>query len=62
MFADASKKKDDEDMAAEVCVLQPFSDDQKNTHAQGGTRGNDSDEEEEDPRMRGGQRVQCAQQ
>lgn len=42
---------------AETCILQPFSNDQKNTHAQGGTRGNDSDEEEDDPRMGGGQKV-----
>lgn len=32
-------------MDAETVVLQEFSEDQKNTHVQGGTRGNDSDEE-----------------
>jgi hypothetical protein len=53
------KKSGDEDMdEAETVKLIPFSDDQKNTHAQGGTRGRDSDEEEdEDPRLRGGQKV-----
>lgn len=39
--------------ASEVCKLQEFSEDQKNTHCQGGTRGNDSDNEEDDPRMGG---------
>ena len=31
----------------ECVMLKKFYDSQKNTHAQGGTRGNDSDEEEE---------------
>ena len=54
----------DESMdAAETIILKPFSQDQKNTHHQGGTKGNDSDQEEdEDPRMGGGQKVRCAQQ
>jgi len=45
---------------SETCTLKPYSEEQKNSHAQGGTRGIDSDEEEDgDPRMGGGQRVQC---
>ena len=57
-------KKTDANMdVAETVKLIPFSNDQKNPHAQGGTKGIDSDEEgDEDPRMGGGQRVQCAQQ
>lgn len=39
--------------ASEVCKLQTFSEDQRNTHCQGGTRGNDSDNEDDDPRMGG---------
>jgi len=47
---------------AEVVHLTPFREDQKNTHAQGGTKGRDSEgEEDDDPRAQGGQRVQCAQ-
>jgi len=46
----------DESMdVAETITLIPFSQDQKNTHHQGGTKGNDSDQEEDDdPRMGGG--------
>jgi len=48
---------------AETVHMVAFSEDQRNTHAQGGTKAYNSDgEEEEDPRMHGGQRVQCAQQ
>lgn len=58
------KKQEDENMdISETVNLISFSDDQRNTHAQGGTKAYGSDgEEEEDPRMGGGQRVQCAQQ
>ena len=35
-------------MPDEECLLVPFSEDQKNTHAQGGTRGNESDENEDE--------------
>lgn len=46
---------------AETVTLMEYSADQKNTKATGGTRGTDSEEEEDDPRARmGGQRVQCA--
>lgn len=54
-------KSTDIDMdASEEVVLTKFSESQRNTHAQGGTEGGSSDEEEGMPR--GGQRVQCAQQ
>jgi len=49
------KHRPDENMeVAETVTLEKFNEGQKNTHAQGGTRGNDSDEEEDDPRLRGG--------
>ena len=56
LLAGMGSRKPDADMrVAETVQMIPFSNDQKNTHAQGGTRGNDSDEEEEDdPRMGGG--------
>jgi DnaJ family protein A protein 2 len=48
--------------ASEVCKLIPYAAELKNTDARGGSKG-DHDEEEDDPRSRGGgQRVQCAQQ
>ena len=50
------KKNTDVDMdVAETVTLKKYSEDQKNPHAQGGSHGNDSDnEEDEDPRMGGG--------
>lgn len=49
------KEKADADMdVAETVTLQEFRDDQKNTHVQGGTKGNDSDEENDDARHHGG--------
>lgn len=45
----------------EQVFLQKFDESQKNTHAQGGTRGNDSDEEEDED-GHGGQRVGCQAQ
>lgn len=56
------KTKPDADMdTEETVILQDYRDDHKNSHVQGGTKGNDSEEEEDDPRHAGGQRVQCAQ-
>lgn len=57
------KGNDDDDMAAETVLLQPFDEAQRNTKAAGGTR-DESDEEEEEGggHPGGGQRVQCAQQ
>lgn len=49
----------DNDAAATVCMLEGFNEGQRNTHAQGGTTGDESDEDEEG---HGGQRVRCAQQ
>ena len=46
-------------MPDEECNLVAFTEDQKNTHAQGGTKGDESDENDDDPR--GGQRVACQQ-
>jgi hypothetical protein len=55
------KKKHDVDMdVAETCNLIEYKEFQRNTHHEGGTEGNASDEEEED--TRGGQRVRCNQQ
>lgn len=50
------RKNTNEDMeCAETVKLITYSEDQKNSHAQGGTRGIDSDEEnDDDPRLRGG--------
>jgi len=45
---------------AETVVLQDYREEHKNSHVQGGTKGNDSEEEEDDGHP-GGQRVQCAQ-
>lgn len=51
-----NKADDDEKMeATETCKLSKYDENQRNTHAQGGTEG-DSDEEDEDTRG-GGQRV-----
>ena len=52
-------KKDNNDMVDETVILKPFNEGQKNTHAQGGTQGDD-DEEEDDGHPHG-QRVQCQQ-
>ena len=52
------KAKPDADMdTEETVILQEFKDEHKNTHVQGGTKGNDSDEEEDEGRHAGGQRV-----
>lgn len=60
----AMKKKDaNMSSAEEVVRLVPFSADQKNTDARGGTTADHDDEEGDDPRRAaGGQRVQCQQQ
>lgn len=47
--------------AEETVMLEKFEESQRNTHAQGGTEGNDSDEEEGHGHGHG-QRVQCQQQ
>jgi DnaJ homolog subfamily A member 2 len=52
------KNKTDVDMdVAETVTLQPYKEEHKNSHVQGGTKGNDSDEEEGDGHPHGGQRV-----
>lgn len=43
-FGSSGKDRDSE-MAEETCILEKFNEGQKNTHVQGGTTG---DEEEED--------------
>jgi len=56
---------DDDDMAEEgqIVFLKKFDKTQENTHAQGGTRAQDSDgEQESDDENPNGQRVQCASQ
>ena len=56
------QKKADEDMdAAETVNLVKYEESQRNTHAQGGTQGDESDEDDEG-HHHGGQRMQCAQQ
>ena len=51
-------KASDESMDSENVTLIPYEDSQRNKHHQGGDKGVDSEEEEDDPRMRGaGQRV-----
>jgi DnaJ homolog subfamily A member 2 len=61
-FANMKKQKPDADMdVEETVVMVEYSDEHKNSHAQGGTKGNDSDEEEEEGGRGQGQRVQCAQ-
>ena len=58
-------KKKNEKMAdsEEIVKVIPYSADQKNTDARGGSKGDHDEEEEDDPRRAGGgQRVQCAQQ
>jgi len=48
----------DDDMdVRETIQLSEYSEDQKNPHAEGGTGANDSEDEDDDPRMGGGQRV-----
>lgn len=62
VFAGSKKKNADDEMdASETCKLTKFDENQRNTHAQGGTEG-DSDEEEDQNHGGAGQRVQCAQQ
>jgi len=47
----------------EVCKLIPYAADQKNSDARGGQAADhDEENDEDDPRSRGGQKVQCAQQ
>jgi hypothetical protein len=59
---DSMKKKGDTDMSAEeTFVLSKFEDYHKNTHAEGGTEGNNSDEEGGEEGAQG-QRVKCQQQ
>ena len=56
---------DDAEMedTGETVLLKKFSESQRNTHAQGGTRAADSDDDEQDDDFGGrGQRVQCASQ
>jgi len=58
-----SKRKDEK--ADEEHILQEYHENQRNTHVQGGTEGNDSDEEHEGhPGMGGGagHRMECANQ
>lgn len=45
----------------EINKLIPYSADQKNTDPRGGCKADHDEEEDDDPRMRGGQRVQCHQ-
>lgn len=55
------QKKADEDMETEETVnLVKYEENQRNTHAQGGTQGDESDEDDEGHSQ--GQRMQCAQQ
>jgi len=55
--------EDDEEMEnGEVCLLKKYSETQRNTHAQGGTKAADSEDEEDDDMGGRGQRVQCASQ
>ena len=55
--------EEDEEMDGEVCLLKKYSETQRNTHAQGGTKAADSEDEEDDEMGGGrGQRVQCASQ
>lgn len=56
------KKPDAGDAETEV-TLEEFSEDQRNTHVQGGTHGNDSDEEGDGYHdMAGGHQMKCANQ
>lgn len=48
------------DQVSEKVTLEKFEEHHKNTHAQGGTRGNDSEDEEDEEH--GGQRVGCQAQ
>lgn len=57
----APEQRPDADMDGETCMLQKFTESQRNTKATGGTQ-DDSDEEEESGHGGQGQRVQCAQQ
>lgn len=58
----AKKNSTDTEMDSENVTLVPYDESQRNKHHQGGDKGVDSEEEDDDPRMRGGgQRVQCAQ-
>lgn len=62
-LSQANKKKNEDDdvmEATETCKLSKYDENQRNTHAQGGTEG-DSDEEENEGTNGQGQRVQCAQ-
>ena len=56
------KQTKDVDMdVSETCQLLEFKEQHKNTHHEGGTSGNDSDEDMDDD-ARGGTRVKCNQQ
>lgn len=52
----------DVDMSgAETVLLTEYDEKARNTRATGGQQADDSDEDEDDGRAHGGQRVQCAQ-
>ena len=57
LLSDMKRQKTDDDMVSETCKLQEYSEEQRNPHHQGGAKGVDSEDEDEDPRMRGGQKV-----
>jgi len=55
-------KRIEEDFDSEA-VMEEYDEDHRNTHVQGGTQGNDSDEDHSDhPAMGGGHRMECANQ
>ena len=54
--------EDTEMVEGEDCLLQAFTEGQRNTKAGGGTRDSDDDEDDEGHGHGQGQRVQCAQQ
>jgi hypothetical protein len=59
----ASQKAADVDMTADETVqLKAFDEKRRNTQATGGQEAMSDDEDEDDGRNAGGQRVQCAQQ
>jgi len=60
--AKSSTEKTETEAVTEKVFMQKFEEHHKNTHAQGGTRGNDSEEEGEgDEEGHGGQKVGCQQ-
>ncbi len=56
------KEENKDEQVSETCYLKEFSEAHRNSHHQGGTHGNDSEEEEDEDGHPHGQKVGCQAQ